>query len=97
MLDGSLVIGWFDGAVRLSFADDAVGQGRTERTAACDEVRDLRVLVDSSAVEVFVNGGELAFATRWFPRSDGLGLALEGAGNAVAWEMGDGIAGTYEG
>lgn len=96
-LDGSLAIGWDDGAVRLSFADDAVGQGRTERTAACGEVRDLRVLVDSSAVEVFVNGGELAFATRWFPRSDGLGLALEGAGDAVAWEMGDGMAGTYEG
>lgn len=60
-----------------------------------DAVRDLRVLVDSSAVEVFVNGGELALATRWFPRSERLTLVQRGQALLHIWEMGDGMAGTY--
>ena len=93
-LDGALRISWDGSELSLGFGDDAVGCGRTIRTAACDSLRNLRVLVDSSAVEVFASDGELAFATRWFPRSDTLELALEGAAAAV-WEMGDGMAGTY--
>ena len=84
-----------DGTVRLTFADDRVGCGRDERAASVDAVRDLRVLVDSSAVEVFVNGGELALATRWFPRSERLTLVQRGQALLHIWEMGDGMAGTY--
>lgn len=93
-LDGVLTVTWDGAHLALRFLGNAVGCGRTERLAACDDLRDLRVLVDSSAVEVFANGGELAFATRWFPRADALTLALTGA-TATAWEMGDGVADTY--
>ena len=71
------------------------GRGRAVRTAPCSDLRDLRVLVDSSAVEVFANDGELAFATRWFPRSPALSLAASGVDGVTAWEMGDGMSGTY--
>lgn len=94
-LDGALSIGWGDGAVCLRFADDAVGCGRTERAARCGDVRDLRVLVDSSAVEVYVNEGALVLSTRWFPRSPALSLAASGVDGVTAWEMGDGMSGTY--
>ena len=95
VLDDALAISWEDGTVRLTFADDRVGCGRDERAASVDAVRDLRVLVDSSAVEVFVNGGELALATRWFPRSERLTLVQRGQALLHIWEMGDGMAGTY--
>ena len=72
------------------------GCGRTERTTTCDDLRDLRVLIDSSAVEVFANDGELAFATRWFPRAPRLALRLDGGGRGAVWEMGDGMEGTYD-
>ena len=69
--------------------------GRTERAARCGDVRDLRVLVDSSAVEVYVNEGALVLSTRWFPRSPALSLAASGVDGVTAWEMGDGMSGTY--
>ena len=94
-LDGALSIGWGDGAICLRFADDAVGCGRTERAARCGDVRNLRVLVDSSAVEVYVNEGALVLSTRWFPRSPALSLAASGVDGVTAWEMGDGMSGTY--
>lgn len=94
-LDDALAVSWDGTELALRFSDDTVGCGRTERLAACDDLRDLRVLVDSSAVEVFANDGAIALSTRWFPRSDALSLALAGAAASV-WEMGDGMAGTYE-
>ena len=93
-LDGALAIAWDGATLSLRFEDDTVGCGRTERAVACNDLHYLRVLVDSSAVEAFANDGELAFATRWFPRADALTLALGGA-VATVWEMGDGMAGTY--
>ncbi len=95
-LDDALAIAWDRETLSLRFADDAVGCGRTERGVACDDLRDLRVLVDSSAIEVFANEGELTFATRWFPRSDNLRIDTKGQSLCIIWEMGDGMAGTYE-
>ncbi len=95
-LDGALRVTCADGALRLSFADPAVGAGRDVREARCGDVRDLRVLVDSSAVEVYANGGETVLSTRWFPRAPELSVGLVGtAAEAVAWPMGDGMAETY--
>ena len=94
-LDGALSICWDGAELALRFVDDAVGCGRTARTAPCADLRDLRVLVDSSAIEVFVNDGELAFATRWFPRSRSLTIDEKGQSLFIIWEMGDGMAGTY--
>ena len=42
-----------------------------------------------------MNDGALAFATRWFPRSEHLTLVQKGQALLHAWEMGDGMAGTY--
>lgn len=96
LLDDALAISWNGSELALRFSDDAVGCGRAERSVSCVDLRDLRVLIDSSAVEVFANDGALAFATRWFPRSPSLSLVQKGQALLHVWEMGDGMAGTYE-
>jgi len=58
------------GELALAFTDDAVGQGRKLRRAHAGAVRDIRVLVDTSVLEIFVNGGEVVFGTRYFSESD---------------------------
>ncbi|MBM6907240.1 MULTISPECIES: glycoside hydrolase family 32 protein [Collinsella] len=103
-LDGVLEVRCENGGVTLSFADAAAGEagvggGRARRSCAADggrAVRDLRVLVDGSAVEVFADGGRIVFATRWFPRADELTVTLAGAcERARLWAMGDGMAATW--
>ncbi len=96
LLDDALVVCWDGAELALRFTDKAVGCGRAERTAACDDLRNLRILVDSSAIEIFANDGELTFATRWFPRLPTLTLSQRGQALLHIWEMGDGVAGTYE-
>jgi beta-fructofuranosidase len=88
-----------NGLLSLAF-DEAcgAGAGRTRRVAPVRSIRDLRILVDRSSVEVFANGGEVVMSTRWYPSdlADGLVVGLVGTGSgAVAWPMADTMASTY--
>ena len=98
-LDGALAIAYDGRELSLSFADsspDSPGAGRTRRAATLDTLHDLRILVDSSAVEVFAESGRVAMATRWFPTADALTVGVTGTcAGAQAWLMGDGMVGTY--
>ncbi len=76
-------------------AADGVGCGRTSRRCDLEAVRDLLVLVDSSAVEVYANRGRMVFSTRWFPNQPQLSVAVKGASAAAAaaelYPMGSGM------
>ncbi|MDO4538476.1 MAG: glycoside hydrolase family 32 protein [Coriobacteriales bacterium] len=61
-----------DGMATLEFTDDTVGQGRKVRQAEVPELHNIRVLVDTSVLEIFVNNGSRVFGTRYFDESDEL-------------------------
>ena len=87
-LDDALEVRCAGGAVSLAFSDPRFGAGRTERALAVDGYGDLRILVDSSAVEVFASGGRAVFSTRWFPVAEGLIIGLRGpCERARAWPL----------
>ena len=76
------------GLAILSFADDEVGQGRKVRRARVETVRDLRIIVDTSVLEIYLNGGETVLSTRYFQEADALELKVDCmAGSALAYEM----------
>ena len=98
-LDDTLVLTFSGNEMRVAFTDDAVACGRPNRVVPLsggNGLRDLRVLVDSSAVEVYANGGETVFSTRWFPREDCLSVRSDlSAKTARVWPMEDALAATY--
>lgn len=58
--------------IELAFTSQA-GAGRCVRRLKIDElsagfVQDIRMLVDHSLVEIFINGGEVVLTTRYFPQ-----------------------------
>ena len=99
-LDDALELEWDTGTheLTLRFLDERVSAGRTERTVSCPQLSDLRVLVDSSAVEFYANGGALVFSTRWFPVCDELSLSatFDGA-SAVVYPLQASVAELWEG
>lgn len=97
-LGDELTVACKGGVLVLAFAEGAhAGAGRGARRVTVGDVRDLRVLVDDSAVEVYANGGSVVMGTRWFPAERDLDLALSGAaGPCDLWTMGDGMAKTYD-
>ncbi|MCI6273976.1 MAG: glycoside hydrolase family 32 protein [Coriobacteriaceae bacterium] len=90
-LDGRLGLSFSadDGLLRMAFRDEGAACGRTERLMPLERLRELRVLVDGSAVEIYVNHGEAVLSTRWFPTADTLLVTLHATcERARSWEMG---------
>ena len=85
VIRGSAVVEWEQGQLRLTL--DGGGAGRTVRVASVEEVQTLRVLADSSSLEIFVNDGERVLSTRYYPAPYLHGVTIFGA-DAELWEMG---------
>lgn len=72
---------------RLAFSG-SLGAGRKERLAVLDrEIEDVRILLDVSIAEIYINGGETVFTTRLYPQGERMTLRAEG-GEGRGWELG---------
>ena len=57
-----------DGILTLTMNEEA-GAGRRSRNACVEQVKDIRILADTSAVEIYVNQGEVVFSSRFYGKS----------------------------
>lgn len=80
----SVRLNWQDGVLILSVPQG--GAGRTTRVAHCAAPMSLRILADTSSVEVFVDGGATCMSTRCYPTSWGVRWT-SGTGDAQLWDM----------
>ena len=69
-LGENLFLAYQDGDVILTLSEKA-GAGRKVRKAhvPSGKVERLRILADTTAVEIYVNGGEVVFSTRYYPET----------------------------
>ena len=74
-LNDALVLSYSKGIFALKFIDEDTAAGRTQRSIRLKELSDLRVIVDGSTVEIYLNDGRAVFSTRWFPASERLTLS----------------------
>ncbi|WP_373871650.1 GH32 C-terminal domain-containing protein [Granulimonas faecalis] len=57
----------------------SMGGARGERRVAVPALRSFHVVGDASLVEVFCNGGEQVFSTRYYPSSYSVAVEAPGA------------------
>ena len=74
-LNDALVLSYSKGIFALKFIDEDTAAGRTQRSIRLKELFDLRIIVDGSTVEIYLNDGRAVFSTRWFPASERLTLS----------------------
>ena len=82
VLGEELILEYRSGRFEMRFscrAKDSVSAGRGLRYKEMKELRDVKILADVSSVEVFLNGGEAVFSTRYYPKSYSLCVDAEGA------------------
>lgn len=95
-LDDVLEISFADGRLTVRFADDEVAAGRPQRQVPIDTLSGLRVVVDTSAVEIYANGGAEVFSTRWFPTGEKLTVrSTFEAVQAQAWPLENAMANAF--
>ncbi|MBR6478768.1 MAG: glycoside hydrolase family 32 protein [Lachnospiraceae bacterium] len=56
-----------DGIFSLTFLDAEISGGRTTRNAELAQCHEIQVLVDSSSLEIYLNGGEKVLSSRFYP------------------------------
>ncbi|MEE8885966.1 MAG: sucrose-6-phosphate hydrolase [Eubacteriales bacterium] len=76
---GSDVLLKYNGGVLFLTLSESAGCGRTVRKLKADQINDLRILVDTSIIEIYVNGGEYVMTSRFYPDYDPDAPALETA------------------
>ncbi len=80
------VLEWKDGKMSLALTEKG-GTGRTIRYLETGAIRNLRILADTSSLEIFVNNGENVLSTRYYPECGLYGIVAEGIQNIALWEM----------
>lgn len=55
------------GLFAVEFTDSKLGAGRKRKQKLIGRLDSLRILADSSSVEIFINEGETVFSTRFYP------------------------------
>ena len=59
-----------DGVLQLSVSDNA-GYGRTVRKVRTERIEFLRILVDTSVLEIYADDGKIVLTTRYYPDYQG--------------------------
>lgn len=62
----------------MEFTDQGLGAGRTMRSRKVSHLERMRILVDVSCVEVFLNDGADVFSARFYPEQDRYFIRAEG-------------------
>ncbi len=83
----ALVLSYRDMIFSMGF-EDSMGCGRTKRKEVIGSIRNIRLLLDTSMIEVFINDGEQVFTTRFYPEEIGYAAVFSGMPCAIsAWEL----------
>jgi beta-fructofuranosidase len=96
-LDESFQLFFQAGRLGVRYLDKHSAAGRQERSIPLDALRDVRMLVDGSAVEVYANGGAEVFSCRWFcTEAPDLAVTCSfDARRVTAWTMEDVMSDVY--
>ena len=65
-----------DKVLKLIHKDNAYGRG--ERKLYCEDIKELRILMDKSSVEIFVNSGMYTMTSRYYSKSKNIGINFRG-------------------
>ena len=66
------------GLFTLDFSGSKSGYGRTIRKAQVEACDSIKVIVDYTSLEIFLNDGETVFSTRYYPDDTEVGIVLSG-------------------
>lgn len=77
----------YDGKIfRLEFTSDSAGCGRTVRNCAIEKCGDVRIIADTSSLEIYLDGGRKVLSTRFYPENQSVNLRANGI-SLTGWRL----------
>lgn len=90
LISEGVSIKYKDSKFALEFITDIgkkIGGGRHKRNCYLEKLENLRILIDTSAIEIFINDGEIVFSTRYYP--DEYSFKIIGNMNLTIYKLSD--------
>lgn len=81
-----LVFAFKDGVCELKFLNET-GCKRDVRRAKVEKVENVRIFMDQSIIEIYVNGGEVVFTSRYYPNDDNIVATFDGFYEVNAYSL----------
>lgn len=78
-----LLLEYADEVFKMRFTDDKAGCGRDVRKVRLSSCRDIRILADTSSVEVYLSGGEKVLSSRFYPADTAAKLSFSGLSGTI--------------
>ncbi len=78
ILLGQLKLSYAEGLFTMEFTDGTFGAGRTARFTRLDNCRDIRIIADTSSIEVYLDGGRRVLSTRSYPEGECISAEFSG-------------------
>ena len=78
-----LIFEYADGVFTMRFTDDKAGCGRDIRKVRLSSCKDIRLLADTSSVEVYLSGGERVMSSRFYPADTAAKLSFRGLSGTI--------------
>ena len=78
-----LIFEYADGVFTMRFTDDKAGCGRDIRKVRLSSCKDIRLLADTSSVEVYLSGGERVMSSRFYPADTSAKLSFRGLSGTI--------------
>lgn len=82
----ALMLRYKDGILSFRITGEA-GRGRTSREIKIDNVKNVRMIVDTSIVEIYVNDGETVITSRFYFRDSNRNIETRGIETVNMWYL----------
>lgn len=73
-----VLIRYEGGELILDLTCNDIGRGRDIRRARTGRIDSLKILIDSSSLEIFINGGRTVMTSRFYPEDDNVNISCDG-------------------
>lgn len=80
---GFLEMRYKNGIFTLEFTDPSAGCGRTKRSVRLPQCMDIRIIADTSSMEVYLNGGQRVMSTRFYPANTDVDVRTSGISGLI--------------
>lgn len=84
--DQAFTVRYEDGIFEFTITQKA-GRGRKSRKAKIEKIEKLRLIVDTSIVEIYINDGEFVLTSRFYFPNTNRKIEVLGAENVKMWEL----------
>ena len=78
IFEDALQLNWDGSIFEMRFTDEDLGGKRTVRKTILEKCADIRIIVDKSSLEIYLDGGRKVLSSRFYPNADEIRVSMQG-------------------